>query len=64
MPDSAVLRFDHGISAIDTHYVRPMLDASHLLVRGGRAAFVDTGTTYSVPGLLQRSRNRTWTRAR
>ncbi len=44
--------FDHGISAIDTDYVRPRLDASHLMVRGGRAAFVDVGVNHSVPRLL------------
>ncbi|MGH8402320.1 MAG: MBL fold metallo-hydrolase [Gammaproteobacteria bacterium] len=49
----ALCDFNHGISAIDTDYVRPRLDASHLIVRGGRAAFVDTGTTHSVPLLLQ-----------
>ncbi len=41
-----------GVIAIDTGYVRPRLDASHLVVDGGRAAFVDTGTTHSVPRLL------------
>src|ERR1700761_1510891 len=50
---SPVLHFEHGISAIDTDYVRPRLDASHLIVRDGRAAFVDTGTTHSVPRLLE-----------
>jgi glyoxylase-like metal-dependent hydrolase (beta-lactamase superfamily II) len=44
--------FEAGISAIDTRYVRPELDASHLIVHDGRAAFVDTGTTRSVPHLL------------
>jgi glyoxylase-like metal-dependent hydrolase (beta-lactamase superfamily II) len=44
--------FDHGISAIDTGFFRPQFDASHLLVENGRAAFVDTGTNYSVPRLL------------
>ena len=44
--------FGNGITAIDTDYVRPRLDASHLIVRDGRAAFVDTGTTHSVPRLL------------
>ena len=44
--------FDHGITAIDTDYVRPYLDASHLIVEHGRAAFVDTGTNHSVPVLL------------
>jgi glyoxylase-like metal-dependent hydrolase (beta-lactamase superfamily II) len=41
-----------GITAVDCDYVRPMLAASHLVVDGGRAAFVDTGTTHSVPNLL------------
>jgi len=45
-------QLDHGITAIDTDYVRPLLDASHLIVQGGRAAFVDTGTNFSVPFLL------------
>jgi len=49
----ALYDFDHGISAIDTDYVRPRLDASHLIMRGGRAAFVDTGTSHSVPLLLK-----------
>jgi glyoxylase-like metal-dependent hydrolase (beta-lactamase superfamily II) len=42
----------HGITAIDTGFVRPFFDASHLLLANGRAAFVDVGTTFSVPGLL------------
>ena len=33
---------DDGIVAIDTEYTRPLLDASHLIVESGRAAFVDT----------------------
>ena len=49
---SALWDFDHGISAIDTDYVRPLLDASHLIVRGGRAAFVDVGVNHSIPLLL------------
>lgn len=44
--------YDHGITAIDTDYVRPYLDASHLIVRDGRGAFVDTGVNSSVPHLL------------
>ncbi len=47
-----VTAYHAGISAIDTHYVRPHLDASHLIVQDGRAAFVDTGTSHSVPLLL------------
>ena len=41
-----------GITAIDTGFVRPRFDASHLVVENGRAAYVDVGTTFSVPGLL------------
>ena len=41
-----------GIVAIDTEYARPLQDASHLIVEGGRAAFVDTGVNNSVPLLL------------
>jgi glyoxylase-like metal-dependent hydrolase (beta-lactamase superfamily II) len=41
-----------GILAIDTEYVRPRMDASHLVIDEGRAAFVDVGTSFSVPLLL------------
>jgi glyoxylase-like metal-dependent hydrolase (beta-lactamase superfamily II) len=41
-----------GITAIDTGYVRPFFDASHLVVENGRAAFVDVGTRHSVGGLV------------
>lgn len=41
-----------GIVAVDTLYLRPCSDASHLVISGGRAAFVDTGTNSSVPLLL------------
>jgi glyoxylase-like metal-dependent hydrolase (beta-lactamase superfamily II) len=44
--------FAGGITAIDADYVRPRLAAAHLVVDAGRAAFVDTGTTLSVPNLL------------
>lgn len=45
-------RFPHGITAIDTDYHRPYFDASHLIIDQGRVAFVDTGTSHSVPMLL------------
>jgi glyoxylase-like metal-dependent hydrolase (beta-lactamase superfamily II) len=51
--DDRYTDFDHGITAIDTDYVRPRFDAAHLVVRGGRAAFVDTGTSHSLPQLLE-----------
>ena len=41
-----------GVYLIDTHYVRPGLAASHLVVDGGRAAFVDTGAAPAAPRLL------------
>ena len=41
-----------GITAIDTDLIRPLFDASHLILEGGRAAFVDTGVNSSVPLLL------------
>jgi glyoxylase-like metal-dependent hydrolase (beta-lactamase superfamily II) len=50
MPSLA--RHPDGVTAIDTLYVRPQLDAAHLIVHRGRGAFVDTGTTHSVPHLL------------
>ncbi len=50
--------FGHGISAIDTGFFRPLFDASHLIVENGRAAFVDTGTNYSVPRLLDELRDK------
>jgi len=43
---------EHGLVAIDTEYARPLQDASHLIVEGGRGAFVDTGVNSSVPLLL------------
>jgi glyoxylase-like metal-dependent hydrolase (beta-lactamase superfamily II) len=47
-----VIAHPHGIHAIDARYVRPMQDAVHLIVEGDRAAFVDSGTSHSVPHLL------------
>jgi glyoxylase-like metal-dependent hydrolase (beta-lactamase superfamily II) len=43
---------EHGITAIDTGFFRPLFDASHLIVERGRAAFVDVGTNQSLPLLL------------
>jgi len=41
-----------GIFAIDTGFHRDRFDAAYLLVQGGRAAFIDTGTNFAVPRLL------------
>jgi glyoxylase-like metal-dependent hydrolase (beta-lactamase superfamily II) len=41
-----------GVYLIDTMYSRPGLAASHLVVDGGHAAFVDTGAAPAAPRLL------------
>ncbi len=48
-----VLDYEHSISAIDAHYQRPGLAAFYLLIEGKRAAFIDTGTSRSVPDALE-----------
>lgn len=53
-----VIDYEHGISAIDSGYLRPTLDSIHLMVEGGRAAIVDTGTNYSVPLVLAAMREK------
>lgn len=41
-----------GIHTIDTGFVRPGFDAAYLLVEHGRGAFIDCGTSHSVPAML------------
>lgn len=53
-----VIDYEFGISAIDSGYQRPRLDAIHLIVEGGRAAIVDTGVNSSVPRVLQALRDK------
>lgn len=45
----AFIDYEHGITAIDSGFERPMLDAVHLVVEGGRAALVDTASNASLP---------------
>jgi hypothetical protein len=45
-------RLGDGVFAVDTGHIRPQADASYLIVDGGHAAFVDTGTHRSVANLL------------
>jgi glyoxylase-like metal-dependent hydrolase (beta-lactamase superfamily II) len=52
MPEPTITRHPHGTYAVDTEYVRPGLAAAHIVEHRGRAAFVDVGTTHSVPYLL------------
>jgi glyoxylase-like metal-dependent hydrolase (beta-lactamase superfamily II) len=42
----------HGIYAIDTGFHRPRFDAAYLLIDGGTAAVIDTGTNHAVPRIL------------
>jgi glyoxylase-like metal-dependent hydrolase (beta-lactamase superfamily II) len=44
--------FADGITAVDTEYVRPQMDAAHVVASGGRAAIVDTGPNTAVPLIL------------
>tara|TARA_B110000438_G_C15797442_1_gene643508 strand:+ start:695 stop:1621 length:927 start_codon:yes stop_codon:yes gene_type:complete len=46
-----------NIVSVDTNFVRPGLDASHLIIENSYAAFVDAGTNYSVPYLLEALKN-------
>jgi glyoxylase-like metal-dependent hydrolase (beta-lactamase superfamily II) len=43
----------HGITTIDTGYMRPQMVASHLIVENDHAVFIDTGTTKTLPRLLE-----------
>jgi glyoxylase-like metal-dependent hydrolase (beta-lactamase superfamily II) len=47
-----LIRYEHGIFAVDADYVRPKLAAIHLIVENGRVAFVDTGCNRSLPNAL------------
>jgi len=39
-----LLRYDHGIYALDSGYLRPQLAAIHLIVEQGRAVIIDTAS--------------------
>jgi len=45
-------KFADGITAVDTEYVRPQMDAAHIVASGLRAAIVDTGPNTAVPLIL------------
>src|ERR1044071_691387 len=45
-------KFADGITAVDTEYVRPQMDAAHIVSVGARAAIVDTGPNSAVPLIL------------
>lgn len=48
----AVTDYATGISVIDAQYHRPGRAAIHLLVENEAAALIDTGTRFSVPGVM------------
>ncbi len=47
-----VTDYPDGISAIDAQFHRPKRAAIHLIVENGKMALVDTGTTFSIPGVI------------
>lgn len=53
MHTPAVFDYGHGICAVDSVYDRRLQTAIHLLVEGGRAAVIDTGTSHAVPRVLE-----------
>lgn len=48
-----VTDYEHGISAIDAQFHRPKRAAIHLLVEKGAAALIDTGTSFSMPDVIE-----------
>ncbi|HRZ23299.1 MAG TPA: MBL fold metallo-hydrolase [Candidatus Contendobacter sp.] len=48
-----LLRYDHGIYAFDSGYIRPQLAAIHLVVEHGRVAVVDTASNACLPRALE-----------
>ena len=54
----SVTDYGSGISAIDSGYIRPMLDAIHLVVEDGRAALIDTGTANSIEPVAEALRGK------
>lgn len=53
MTRPALQHLGHGIFALDSGYVRRHFDAIHLIIEGGRAAIIDSGTRHSVPAVLK-----------
>ena len=52
MRPADVFDYGYGISAVDSVYDRRLQTAIHLVVEGGRAAIIDTGTSRAVPRVL------------
>ena len=47
-----VIDYSHGISVVDSVYDRTLQTAIHIVIEGGRAAIVDTGTSHAAPRVL------------
>ncbi len=52
MTDTSDQHSPAAVKVIDTHYIRPQLAASHLLIEQGEALFVDTGPARAIDYLL------------
>lgn len=52
MTTEPLVSYPAGIYALDSGYVRTGLAAIYLVVRAGRIAIVDTGTSHSIPGVM------------
>ena len=48
-----MIDYEFGISALDSHYTRPIMDAIHLVVEQGRCAIVDAANNAAVPHILE-----------
>lgn len=53
-----IIDYDFGITAIDAQYHRSGRAAIHLIVEKGVAALIDTGTQFSVSGVMQVLQNK------
>ena len=45
--------YKFGITCIDTMYIQAGIAACYLLIHKNHAAFIDTGTSHTVPDLLE-----------
>ncbi len=58
MTRSLVTNFEHGISAVDAQFHRPKRAAIHLIVEKDKVALIDTGTSFSIPGVIETLRQK------
>lgn len=54
----AIIEYEFGISAIDSEFRGPLMDAVHLIVENGRAALVDTASNECVPRVMEALRKK------